>query len=221
MYGHRYQGEANTRSQASLVSYSKCFPTMIEAWRKGFQKPDAYFGYIVLSTWCPANALLIPGMRNAQMAAQKLPKVGYATNADHGAGYNIHPPPKQYCGKRLANSALALQYNKTIAWKSPTFKSQVATGASVTVDLNDVSMGGLSDDTYPFNYLDGLTNCSALNAKTPGTCAWASLKVGNEWVNATITVKGAKVILTAVARSSVRRFDCRVRARFVRSRAHQ
>ena len=72
----------------------------------------------------------------------------------------------------------------------------------MTVALNDVSMGGLSDDTYPFNYLDGLTNCSALNAKTPGTCAWASLKLGNEWVNATITVKGAKVILTAVARSS-------------------
>ena len=23
------------------------------------------------------------------------PQVGYATNADHGAGCNIHPPPKQ------------------------------------------------------------------------------------------------------------------------------
>jgi hypothetical protein len=174
---------------------------MIEAWRKGFQLPDAYFGYIVLSTWCPADAMLIPGMRNAQMAAQKLPKVGYATNADHGAGCNIHPPPKQYCGKRLANSALALQYNKSIAWKSPTFKSQVATGPSVTVTLNDVSMGGVSADTYPFNYLNGLTNCSALNAKTPGTCAWASVKLGDEWVNATVTVKGAEVTLTAAARS--------------------
>ena len=39
-------------------------------------------------------------------------KVGYATNADHGAGCNIHPPPKQYCATRLANSALALQYEQ-------------------------------------------------------------------------------------------------------------
>jgi hypothetical protein len=170
---------------------------MISAWRQGFQHPDAYFGYIVLSTWCPSDALLVPGMRSSQMAAQKLPKVGYATNADHGAGCNIHPPPKQYCGKRLANSALALQYNKPIAWKSPTYQSQVVTGASVTVKLNDVSTAGLSDDTYPFNYLNGALNCTALNAKTPGTCAWASLKIAGAWVNATIQMKGGDVMLTA------------------------
>jgi hypothetical protein len=29
------------------------------------------------------------------MEALKLQKVGYGTNADHGAGCNIHPPPKQ------------------------------------------------------------------------------------------------------------------------------
>ena len=27
--------------------------------------------------------------------ARAVPQVGYATNADHGAGCNIHPPPKQ------------------------------------------------------------------------------------------------------------------------------
>ena len=177
---------------------------MIEAWRKGFGNPSAYFGYIVLSTWCPADAALVPGMRSSQMAAQKLPKVGYATNADHGAGCNIHPPPKQYCGKRLADSALALQYNKSIAWKSPTFKSQIGSGSSsVVVTLNDVSSTGLSDDTYPFNYLNGAFNCSAEDEKTPGTCAWASLKIGESWVNATVTLKGeGKVMLTAAPYST-------------------
>ena len=56
--------------------------------------PDAYFGFIQLSTWC---ATLIPEMRATQMQAfEKLENIGYATNADHGAGCNIHPPPKQY-----------------------------------------------------------------------------------------------------------------------------
>ena len=30
-----------------------------------------------------------------KLAALALPNVGYATNADHGAGCNIHPPGKQ------------------------------------------------------------------------------------------------------------------------------
>ena len=37
----------------------------------------------------------LAGMRDAQQMALKLPNVGYSTNADHGAGCNIHPPPKE------------------------------------------------------------------------------------------------------------------------------
>ena len=89
-----------------------------------------------------------------QMSALSLPNVGYATNADHGAGCNIHPPPKQYCAKRLASSALALVYKREVMWKSPSFESQTAYASppSVTVSFNDVSSGGLRDDQYPFNY---------------------------------------------------------------------
>ena len=75
---------------------------------------------------CPADACGGGAPLPCTQAAVKLPMVGYGTNADHGAGCNIHPPPKQYCGKRLANSAMALQYGKAIPWRSPTFKSQVA-----------------------------------------------------------------------------------------------
>ena len=57
----------------------------------------------------------------------------------------MHPPAKQDCAKRLAHSALALVYNHTIAWRSPTFLSQAAspTDGSVTITLKGVSASGI------------------------------------------------------------------------------
>ena len=91
-----YQGEANVderRGDEGAVRYSCTFPGMIGQWRQAFARPDAYFGFVQLSTWC-GNGELIAEMRTVgQMAALALPKVGYATNADHGAGCNIREPP--------------------------------------------------------------------------------------------------------------------------------
>ena len=65
----------------------------------------------------------IPLLRDAQMAALALGGVGYGVNADHGAGCDIHPPPKQYCAKRLANSTVEITYGQKVGgWQSPTYK---------------------------------------------------------------------------------------------------
>ena len=63
----------------------------------------SYFGFIQLSTWCQDSELIAEMRTIGQMSALKLPKVGYATNADHGAGCYIRPPSKQYCAQRRAN----------------------------------------------------------------------------------------------------------------------
>ena len=47
----RYQGEANTHDAASAASYACAFPVMIRAWRKAFRAPEAFFGFVQLSTW--------------------------------------------------------------------------------------------------------------------------------------------------------------------------
>lgn len=87
-----YQGEANTANQASADAYACIFPSMITAWRNVFQVPNAYFGFVQLSTWCPADSQSIPQMRQAQLEALNLDSmVAYSTNADHGAACNIHP----------------------------------------------------------------------------------------------------------------------------------
>ena len=201
-----YQGEANTRDQASADAYGCLFPAMIETWRARFEVPTAYFGYVQLSTRCAGG---IPEMRRAQMEALRLPMVGYATNADHGAGCNIHPPPKQYCGARLGNSALALAYGDARPWKSPSFKSAECTvpggpppppgpppGATVrvSVTLSDV-VGPLTLDVYPANYLGGTFNCSA---NPGGTCAWAAVELIGSKSNASMSTDGQKLVLTAV-----------------------
>jgi sialate O-acetylesterase len=119
-----YQGEANVDEWPGLEGaprYACTFPAMIKEWRRAFKNPEAYFGFVQLSTWC-GNGELIAEMRtNGQMSALSLPNVGYATNADHGAGCDLHPPPKQYVAKRLAISALALVYKQKVMWKSPSF----------------------------------------------------------------------------------------------------
>ena len=212
-----YQGEANTANDTTAEEYACLFPAMITAWRDAFKAPTSFFGFIQLSTWCALPPASLPQMRQAQMAALALPNVGYATNADHGQGCNIHPPSKQYCGERLARSALALQYGQPVAWRSPTYKSATATvdqngtRAVAVVALSGVTPAGLYT-RRPFNYGDGslyapVVDCSGsfpLNATANGSmalqCAWAGLLVGGiGWLNASVStdLSGSTLILTA------------------------
>jgi hypothetical protein len=198
------------------------FPQLISAWRAAFDAPGAYFGFVQLSTWCAWPPSQIPQMRDAQMDAITLPNVGYATNADHGFGCNIHPPAKRFVGERLANAALGLLYEAQ--WRSPTYLSalplpSLRRGASVVarlnVDFRDVGDAGLHL-VYPSNYrlqTDAEANATVLDCTAPvpinqttngsmaDQCAWAGLLVrGAGWLNATVTVQpsGRAVLLSAV-----------------------
>jgi len=204
-----YQGEQNTRDQASADSYACLFPKMVTAWRSAFKAKDLYFGFVQLSTWCNWGEG-VAEMREAQMSALALNNVGYATNADHGAGCNIHPPWKQYVGARLGDSALAIKYSKPIAWQSPTYAQavvnegagEVSDGAavvSVAVSLNDVGKAGLKE-VYPYNYYGlGRSTCDALAENgTKLVCAFAAVQLSSgEWVNATASMKSQQMLLTA------------------------
>lgn len=106
-----YQGESNvgpvntsTGVNDAAAMYSCTFTELIKGWRQAFQVPDAFFGFVQLSTWC-GDVLGIPDMRGqifpgshtqGQMAALELPNVGYATNADHGMGCGTwHDAPRR------------------------------------------------------------------------------------------------------------------------------
>ena len=126
----------------------------------------------------------------------------YGTNADFGAGGNIHPPYKQHVGERLANAAMAIVYNKPINWRSPTYLSAKAgaTLGEVTVSLNDVLAVGLTLKP-PFNARTA-GNCATANAKKAGSCAWASVQFDDakkSWVNATVGLSADKQGMTLSA----------------------
>ena len=80
---------------------------MISSWRTAFGQPEAYFGFVQLSTWCTSDAsnnASIAQMRDAQLAAIVLPGVGYATNADHGFGCDIRARALEPSGGGLTHS---------------------------------------------------------------------------------------------------------------------
>jgi len=176
-------------------------------------------------------------MRWAQMEVLKnsdgtdKPNIGYATNADYGAGCNIHPPSKQYCGKRLGRSALALHYGQSnIHWKSPsyheggpvTIKKKVRTTthtAANTVEikvallLKDVaSPNGLYLLEEPHNLMNGTFDCSQ---QVPGTCAYPQILLNDDrygWVNATIEIssnKPSEIVFRAVVEEEKERINNR------------
>jgi hypothetical protein len=157
---------------------------MITAWRKALHAPSLWFGFVQLSTWCALPPQSLPQMREAQMAALALDNVGYATNADHGFGCNIHPSAKQYASVRLAHSALAQHYQLPAfeQWRSPTYKSAVqvssydTTGSisgggsvSLSVALSDLSSKGLKS-IFPFNYASPQYGSNATAPLVPVDC---------------------------------------------------
>lgn len=117
-----YQGESNV----GFADVYECFfPTMIADWRAR-QNPDPSnpfsdipFFFVQLSPYSQyldtKNPLQLPQMREAQMAAFKVPKVSGVTAIDAGDPSednplgNIHPRNKQVLGARLASAMLRSQ----------------------------------------------------------------------------------------------------------------
>ena len=75
--------------------------------------PDLGFFFVQLAPYFPRRDFT--AVRNAQMAALKLNKTGFAVAIDLGDLHSpvtpIHPRRKQEVGRRLALSALSVQYH--------------------------------------------------------------------------------------------------------------
>jgi hypothetical protein len=146
--------------------YDCLFPAMIKSWRRVFKVPDAYFGFVQLASWMQMGggakrdpygnggrgfATGVAGIRQAQMSATALPRVGYAVYADCGEG-ELHPTNKWRPGARLGNSALAIQFGKDVPWVSPAYESASVSTSSDTVSVT-VTLGNATAlrTTTPFN----------------------------------------------------------------------
>ncbi len=186
---------------------------MMASWRAVFQVPNAFFGIIQLSTWAPVGNYsgLFMGQQLAQLRVDQLKGLtratdAYASNADHGQGTNIHPPWKQYPGRRLAAAALDIVYKQGTAWRHPSYASATVSGAaSATITLADVAAAGLSLVPISYNEVPGgasPTFCAQANTANPHTCAGAAVKFDDgSWADATValTADAQQLVLTPVA----------------------
>jgi hypothetical protein len=138
---------------------------------------------------------------------------------------NIHPGAKQYCGRRLGDTALALVYKQGNAWRSPQYSSAKTTTAlssigdvvAIEVSLLDVGTTGLYTE-YPSNMIPEVqpgqnvtvANCSMgstinnVKNQTGNQCAWAAIEVeGHGWINATVSATGSSLKLEAALPAGV------------------
>ena len=118
--------------------YSCAFPSMIARWREAFASPALWFGFVQIAGYAYSHpygpglpetdhSLAAGDLRQAQLAALRLPRVGMTTAADTGDWHNIHPPDKQYPSQRLATQALVQIYGHPIAGADfPLFAGQSA-----------------------------------------------------------------------------------------------
>lgn len=137
-----YQGESNVgRAQ----EYSILFPAMIEGWRKIWGIGDFPFLFVQLANFMqrhpePTESAWAE-LREAQMSALKLPKVGMAVAIDIGDANDIHPRNKQDVGKRLALAARAIAYGEKIVYSGPLYERAQIEGNKVRIFFKHTGSG--------------------------------------------------------------------------------
>jgi sialate O-acetylesterase len=138
-----YQGESNA---SRAYQYRELFPLMISSWRNEWGQGDFPFYWVQLADFMvekaePADSAWAE-LREAQtMTMSKLPKSGQAVIIDIGEGKDIHPRNKEDVGKRLARWALANDYDVSIPFRSPEFKSLEVTGNKAVVTFDFIGKG--------------------------------------------------------------------------------
>lgn len=143
-----YQGESNAGRGRQ---YQTLLPALIGDWRKRFGVGDFPFLVVQLANYDPDLAQhTLPGesgwaeVREAQLlTAQHLSKVGIAVTDDIGEPGDIHPKNKQEVGRRLALTAKAVAYNKSVEYDGPLYQSMTVEGSNIRLKFTHLG-GGLA-----------------------------------------------------------------------------
>ncbi len=140
-----YQGESNAgKTVASL--YGLQLRTMIDAWRKDWNKPFPFL-YVQLPNFRTPQQQPSEGdgwtiVREQMLKSLGHPGTGMAVVIDAGEANDIHPKDKQTVGHRLAQWALARTYRKPIVACGPIFKGMRADASAIICEFDCIG-GGL------------------------------------------------------------------------------
>ena len=134
-----YQGESNT---AAPYTYSKLLTTMIDSWRKAWNKNIPFY-YVQIAPFTYGNNFDGSLVREQQTKAMMHDNVGMVVTTDlTDDTTDIHPKNKHDVGYRLANWALAETYHKPgIVYKSPVYKSINVQKDKAIISFDNVPTG--------------------------------------------------------------------------------
>ena len=130
-----YQGEGNTDAPGT---YDSLLITMIAAWRKAWNS-ELPFYYVQIAPYTYGTKDIGALLREAQTKALRFPHTGMIVSNDLvNDTTNVHPKNKHDIGYRLADWALAENYNQRgIIYKSPKYKNMIIDKNKVVISFED------------------------------------------------------------------------------------
>lgn len=142
-----YQGINNAVGGARPTLYTKTFTALIPEWRRIFHDDDLPFGICQMVSWGfppkieeTERAMVSPApyIREAQLKAHlAYPDTGFVAAYDLGH-IQMHSPFKKPLGERLARWALATQYDRPFAYRTPIYRSMRTLGNRVTLTFDEL-----------------------------------------------------------------------------------
>lgn len=204
-----YQGEANV---SRAWQYRALFPDLIRtwrtAWRFGTRNLEMAEMPFVAVQLAPFRAIKdqpsesdLAELREAQMLATGLAKVGVVVITDCGDPVRIHPRKKEPVGQRLALAARAIAYDQPGVSTSPRYRRMTIEGSRIVLEFDGIG-GGLQwrgPETAGFAICGGdrrFVWAAQVQLRTNNTIAvshpavpdpvavrygWADYPVGNLW----------------------------------------
>ena len=135
-----YQGETNTYSNPE--QYGGLFRSMILDYRRQWNQK---FPFLFVQL---ANFEKVTGpessswaiLRDEQASVLDLPLTAMATAIDIGESDDIHPRNKKDVGKRLANAALSIAYNKPRPYKNASMSSYELKDSTLTITFDNFGL---------------------------------------------------------------------------------
>ena len=159
-----YQGESNVLSLAGL-KYHEMKKQLIEDWRAAWGNEGLPFYYVQIAPWGGRyQEGELTKLWEAQAKSLTLPHTGMAVITDAVDNINdIHPQNKQVVGKRLALWALAKNYDKSVVYSGPLYRSMKFDGNKIRIqfshadglasrdgkELNEFTIAGADGDFVP------------------------------------------------------------------------
>lgn len=156
-----YQGESNGTEGDSYYHKKQA---LVGSWRSIWGQGDFPFYWVQLANFQAVNNNPAGGdgwarAREAQLRSLEIPNTGMAVTIDIGHPTDIHPKNKQDVGSRLAQWALAKEYDQAIVPSGPLYQSMAVEGTAIRVTFDHIGQGlmaGKKEILKPYEPVESL-----------------------------------------------------------------